>query len=112
MDSFGRTRRCIKKDLPLYKQQDDQMQAKSYSNFVKSNEDKTDGIKLPNTSLESVYNDEAVKARRQRWEQEEAENTKKFNLHYQDVLYQGISHTLELGTELFRLLLNPTLYTP
>ena len=88
------------------------MQAKSYSNFVKSNEDKTDGIQLPNTSLESVYNDEAVKARRQRWEQEEAENTKKFNLHYQDVLYQGISHTLELGTELFRLLLNPTLYTP
>jgi len=88
LDSFGRTRRCIKKDLHLYKQQDAQIQEKSYANFVKSNEENTDETQPSNPSLESAFNDEAIKARRLQWEQEEAENVKKSKLHYQDVLYQ------------------------
>jgi len=89
LDSFGRTRRCIKKDLPLYKQQDEQIKAKDYNNFVKGDAYKTDTTQSSNPPPESVCNDEAVKARRQQWEEEEAENMKKSNLHYQDVLYQG-----------------------
>lgn len=89
LDSFGRTRRCVKKDLPSYKQQDEQLKAQSYTNFVKSEaEEKTDQSQPPNASLESKSNYDAMQERRKMWEQEEEVSMQKSKLHYQDILYQ------------------------
>ena len=114
LDSFGRTRRCVKKDLPSYKQQDEQLKAQSYTNFVKSEaEEKTDQSQPPNASLESKSNYDAMQERRKMWEQEEEVSMQKSKLHYQDILYQGIFFPIFLlGRSRFtrRFLPHSTLY--
>ena len=87
LDSFGRTRRCLRKDLPIYQQQDSQLTAKKYTNFVRPIEDQS---QIQESAIGNSAEDDARQERRKLWEQEEEENTKKSKLHYQDILYQGM----------------------
>ena len=98
VDSFGRTRRCLKKDLPQFQKQDAELKSSpstatastsSYGSFVKaSNDQELQGI--------LGMDDEARRRQRQIWEEEEERNKQKSKLHYQDVLHQGklIEHFL------------------
>ena len=85
VDSFGRTRRCQKKDLPEFQERDRQIDPKQpeYSNFVKSSGGDND------VSEEATAEAERKKQMRQQWEQDEEINRSKSSLHYQDVLFQG-----------------------
>lgn len=90
VDSLGRKRRCLKKDLAYYQQQDEELynakpkeSSASYGNFVKASEESAENEVL---SLD----EEARKYQRLKWEEEEAANAVKSNIHYQDILYQGI----------------------
>ena len=97
VDSFGRTRRCLKKDLPNFQKQDDELSkpaestasASTYGNFVKANASTND------QELQGILgmDDEARRRQRQIWEEEEERNRHKSKLHYQDVLSQGNSNT-------------------
>lgn len=96
VDSFGRTRRCLRKDLPAFQRQDEELRdgpptssesvRTVYNNFVKPTDAGPSGTDHigPNDD-----NEEARKVRRQQWEQEAEENARKSKLHYQDVLFQG-----------------------
>ena len=86
VDSFGRTRRCQKKDLPEFQERDRQIDPKQpeYSNFVKASGGDNDTM-----SEEATAEAERKKQMRQQWEQDEEINRSKSSLHYQDVLFQG-----------------------
>lgn len=94
MDSFGRTRRCLKKDLPVYQKQDVELNKAqistpaptSYGNFVAAGEDIVQSGEPQ--SIRSV-DEEARRLQRQLWEEEEEKNRQKPKVHYQDILYQG-----------------------
>lgn len=94
VDSFGRTRRCLRKDLAAFQQQDAEMakpstvQATSYGNFVKAAESKSNEDE---SNMVAIFggDDEAKQLKRKLWEEEEAANKAKPNLHYGDVLYEG-----------------------
>ena len=93
MDSFGRTRRCLKKkDLKVFQKQDAEMNTPvasstsvSYGNFVASSVQETNEGSKNILDLE----EEARKRQRQLWEEEEEKNREKSKVHYQDILYQG-----------------------
>lgn len=91
MDTFGRTRRCLRKDLPVFQQQDAELTnqpksstSQSYGNFVRPSEEN-----LTNDQNILGLDDEAKKRQRELWEEEEEKNRQKPNVHYQDVLFQG-----------------------
>lgn len=92
IDSFGRTRRCLKKDLPSFQQQDAELNKQpqstpvSYGNFVKSDEHTANEGDSQNIFSQD---EESRKRQRELWEEEEERNRQKTNVHYQDVLYQG-----------------------
>ena len=71
-DSLGRTRRCLKIDLPDFMARDAELN--------------------PSASLSA---DEKVRLQKhERWEKEMAEVADKSNVHYQDVLFDGKSEIL------------------
>ncbi|XP_057374445.2 LOW QUALITY PROTEIN: coiled-coil domain-containing protein 174-like [Daphnia carinata] len=92
VDSFGRTRRCLKKDLAVFQQRDAELNKQpvasptstSYGNFVPSSEQNS-GEDPQNIS---GLDEEARKRQRQLWEEEEEKNRQKNKVHYQDILYQ------------------------
>ena len=104
VDSFGRTRRCLRKDLPTFQRQDADLKkdenkatsssAPSYTNFIKSSEPSN----FPEGPADEA--EEARRARRQKWEEEEAENARKSKLHYQDILYQGIYFDTKINKQI------------
>ena len=92
MDSFGRTRRCLTKDLKVFQKQDAEINTPvasstsvSYGNFVASSGQDTNEGSKNILDLE----EEARKRQRQLWEEEEEKNREKSKVHYQDILYQG-----------------------
>ena len=93
VDSLGRTRRCLKKDLPVFQKQDAELTKQpvasstsvSYGNFVASSGQDTNEEPKNVLGLE----EEARKRQRQLWEEEEEKNRDKSKVHYQDILYQG-----------------------
>ena len=99
VDGFGRTRRCLRKDLPSFKQADAELKktgsvsnstsSASYSNFVKPSESASANADEASSSSTLAQDEEARRLRREKWEQEAEENARKSKLHYQDVLYQG-----------------------
>lgn len=92
VDSFGRTRRCLKKDLTVFQKQDAELNKQplasttsvSYGNFVAAS------VQVSNEEPSILsLDEEARKRQRQLWEEEEEKNRDKSKVHYQDILYQG-----------------------
>ncbi|XP_076054927.1 coiled-coil domain-containing protein 174 isoform X2 [Oratosquilla oratoria] len=75
-DALGRTRECMRKDLADMKQRDREIMG-----LDEDEEKKTSDCE------EEQYQDWAQHMQRTKWEQQEAENRVKPNLHYQDVLF-------------------------
>jgi hypothetical protein len=72
-DSLGRTRRCLKADLPEFLGRD------AYAE-----------LNPAAASTASISLDEKVRLEKhEKWEKEEAELVEKPDVHYQDVLYDG-----------------------
>ncbi|XP_046654324.1 coiled-coil domain-containing protein 174-like isoform X1 [Daphnia pulicaria] len=91
VDSFGRTRRCLKKDLTVFQKQDAELNKQpvasttsvSYGNFVAAS------VQVSNEEPSILsLDEEARKRQRQLWEEEEEKNRDKSKVHYQDILYQ------------------------
>ncbi|KAK4016075.1 coiled-coil domain-containing protein 174 [Daphnia magna] len=92
VDSFGRTRRCLKKDLTVFQQRDAELNKQPgasstttpYGNFVTSSQQNSSEDPQNISGLD----EEARKRQRLLWEKEEEENRQKSKVHYQDILYQ------------------------
>lgn len=82
-DALGRSRTCLRKDLPYYKELNEDLTPKEKPpeppkevNFVKQSEE-----------LEVWY--KKREEMRQKWEEEEKILSHKRDIHYQDVLFDG-----------------------
>ena len=80
-DSLGRTRTCMKKDLPDLKRQDRELSVDHTEGTVRRPADEV------GAGMDMLSEDMRRELLRQKWEKEEEENLRKRNLHYQDVLY-------------------------
>ncbi|KAK3877326.1 hypothetical protein Pcinc_017949 [Petrolisthes cinctipes] len=84
VDAFGRTRECMRRDLPNMLHKDSQLK-KDLGQVDESEEDEAGagGKGSQDTLLEELFQDSF----RQRWAQQEALNATKKDIHYQDVLF-------------------------
>lgn len=78
-DAFGRTRECLRSELPEKLEQDKQLSRDINPQEKEAEEE----APLDPHSVEDLYRE----ARRKKWEAEEELNASKKDLHYQDVLY-------------------------
>lgn len=92
-DCFGRTRKCLRKDLDFYKKKDDstaeniQPTDKFYVDKVGEEvEEERTSPKIDDV-IEDETNETTLKLLKEQWEQREVENTQKDFVHYQDVLF-------------------------
>ncbi|KRT80803.1 hypothetical protein AMK59_5737, partial [Oryctes borbonicus] len=94
VDCLGRTRKCMKKDLPYLKERDSDLKSKVRNNDneedVQQKEDKPSSSMKPedfDENSELLSNDMRTELLRRKWEQEEDELRKKTDIHYQDILF-------------------------
>jgi len=80
VDALGRTRSCMKKDLPSLKRQDKEM-------VREDTEEQETGQGLRKEEPDMLSADVRMDDLRQKWEQQEMENLEKSNLHYSDVRF-------------------------
>eukprot|EP00092_Neocalanus_flemingeri_P004406 GFUD01004739.1.p1 GENE.GFUD01004739.1~~GFUD01004739.1.p1 ORF type:complete len:661 (+),score=257.13 GFUD01004739.1:92-2074(+) len=80
VDALGRTRSCMKKDLPSLKRQDKEM-------VREDEEEQETGQGLRKEEPDMMNADLRMDTLRQKWEQEEMENLEKESLHYSDVRF-------------------------
>lgn len=73
-DALGRTRRCLKSDLP---------------SFIVRDEEMTRPQNPAGISLSKEAGEKLLEMKRDKWEQEAEEAAVKEKVHYQDVLYDG-----------------------
>ncbi|CAL4124418.1 unnamed protein product, partial [Meganyctiphanes norvegica] len=76
-DALGRTRECMKKDLPNMRQMDKDLLGKDEEKETESKED----------DAATASEDIARELQHQRWARQEAINATKKDIHYQDVLF-------------------------
>lgn len=81
VDALGRTRTCMKKDLPNLKKQDKEMVRED------TVEPQETGQGLRKEEPDMLSADVRMDDLRQKWEQQELENLEKDNLHYSDVRF-------------------------
>ena len=81
VDALGRTRTCMKKDLPNLKKQDKEMVRED------TVEPQETGQGLRKEEPDMLSADVRMDDLRQKWEQQELENLEKSNLHYSDVRF-------------------------
>jgi len=97
VDSFGRTRRCQKKDLAEFRRRDRQPESPdrttpaptptTYGNFVPSTD--AGAVDAEGSSAQADVEAERKRLLREQWAKDDEINRSKTSLHYQDVLYQG-----------------------
>ncbi|KAI4460308.1 hypothetical protein MML48_6g00017791 [Holotrichia oblita] len=90
VDCLGRTRKCMRKDLPYLKERDSDLKSKGSNsdneeNNQQKNDDKQAGDFDENSEL--LSNDMRTELLRRKWETEEDELRKKSDIHYQDILF-------------------------
>lgn len=94
-DCFGRTRKCLRKDLDFYKKKDD-VTAENIQPTDKFYVDKVgeevlveeEPPRIEETHIEDeLTNETTLKLLKEQWEKREVENTEKDFVHYQDVLF-------------------------
>lgn len=73
VDGLGRTRRCLKTDLPSFLSRDDELARP----------------RNPGVSLSREAEQRLIEMKHKKWEKESQETADKDNIHYQDVLYDG-----------------------
>lgn len=98
-DCLGRTRKCLRKDLEYLKSNDAALKSKVESKDV-DNAEKVDNseknkpveeeIKEFDDSSELLSGDMRRELQRKQWEIEEDELRDKNNIHYQDILFNGL----------------------
>lgn len=92
-DCFGRTRKCLRKDLDFYKKKDDftaeniQPTDKFYVDKVGEEVVAEAAPKISEEIIEDESNETTLKLLKEQWEKREFENTEKDFVHYQDVLF-------------------------
>jgi len=82
-DALGRTRTCMKKDLPELKRQDKDLKRDE----DKDRNDVETGEGLRKEEPDLLSEDNRLDIMREKWEQTEMENLTKANLHYNDVRF-------------------------
>lgn len=105
VDSFGRTRKCMEKDLEFLKSKDEEMkkviEEKNQLNEEEIHKDNDDCSKDVTEDIledcdQMMSSDMRRELQRRQWEKEEEENRNKTNIHYEDVLY-GEARTHGVG---------------
>lgn len=82
MDSFGRTRTCLRKDLPELKKTD--------AELVTSQQDEEEPVRKEQREPEDLFLwHKKSEELRKKWEEEELALAKKRDIHYQNVLFDG-----------------------
>ena len=80
VDALGRTRSCMKKDLPSLKEQDKEI-------VREDDEEQEIGQGLRKEDPDMLSEDMRMDILRQKWEQQEMENLEKDTVHYTDVRF-------------------------
>ncbi|XP_057670827.1 coiled-coil domain-containing protein 174 [Diorhabda carinulata] len=107
VDSFGRTRKCMEKDLEFLKSKDKEMkkiiEEKKQLNEEDNRKDEedcsqnvTEDTDISKDTDQMISSDMRRELQRRQWEKEEEENRNKTNIHYEDVLY-GEARTHGVG---------------
>lgn len=92
-DCFGRTRKCLRKDLDFYKKKDDftaeniQPTDKFYVDKVGEEVVVEEPQRIVEENIVDESNETTLKLLKEQWEKREVENTGKDFVHYQDVLF-------------------------
>ena len=89
VDCLGRTRKCLKEDLPYIKKKDSEL-SKSLGGVEDKPEAKED-VKDIKEGMDPELLSAHMKREmmRQKWEQQEEKLRNKADVHYQDVLFDG-----------------------
>ena len=100
VDCLGRTRTCLRKDLPLIKEKDSDLKSIVEARRKELGDDKQCDERsineAENRDTETDENSELLSSDmrrellRQKWEKEEEEIRNKTDVHYQDVLFDGL----------------------
>lgn len=77
-DALGRSRRCMRKDLPALMKNDQELTGKAG----------TVETDIPERTAQFLAHERSCEQLRQQWEEQEAENAYKESLHYGDVRFQ------------------------
>ncbi len=85
MDSLGRTRTCLRADVPYYKTLDSKLRMDE-SSSQEPKEDQNPKI----ISEELLLWDQKREELRKMWEEEENRLSQKRDIHYSDILFNGI----------------------
>ncbi|XP_056642401.1 coiled-coil domain-containing protein 174 [Diorhabda sublineata] len=107
VDSFGRTRKCMEKDLEFLKSKDKEMKKIIHEKKQLNEEDNrkdeedcsqnvTEDTDISKDTDQMISSDMRRELQRRQWEKEEEENRNKTNIHYEDVLY-GEARTHGVG---------------
>lgn len=81
VDAFGRSRRCLKTDVPLLMEKDRELKATCETEDIPS---------TSNTPFPQGSDEERLRLQmREKWNKEEQQNLEKGDVHYQDILYDG-----------------------
>lgn len=84
VDTFGRTRRCLRKDLRFYERIDQRLNNNSRNdNTVQNKKEVEENEEFRSWSM-------ARESLRKKWEQQEQLLTEKPDVHYADILFDGI----------------------
>lgn len=96
-DSLGRTRRCLRRDLPRFRELDDRLlvSLEPKEAPVEENEPVPSGPLPPGglpagcAAPDLLSDDMRREQQRLKWEEEEEKLRDKADIHYQDVLFDG-----------------------
>lgn len=81
VDCFGRTRRCLKEDLPSMQEKDKLLKQQMNRNHVDTEKiDTSEQVPVPEKEPE-------IEIMRRKWEEQTQKLSDKVNIHYQDVLF-------------------------
>ncbi|XP_071448753.1 coiled-coil domain-containing protein 174 [Hetaerina americana] len=110
-DCLGRTRRCLRKDLPFVKMKDSKLadslgmsappiamgkpvtaskEASKPESETVTASDTSRKVEPPRENLELMSEDMRKQEMREKWEQQEAELREKSDVHYQDVIFDEV----------------------
>ncbi|XP_018402779.1 PREDICTED: coiled-coil domain-containing protein 174 [Cyphomyrmex costatus] len=81
-DCFGRTRKCLREDLPHMQKKDELIKHEIMKKHIDENEEKEDKEQYPIQEKEPE-----IEIMRRKWEEQTRKLTDKVDIHYQDVLF-------------------------
>lgn len=89
-DALGRSRTCLRSDFEYYKELDTDLKNARNTETISVTENENENGPVKVISEELKLWDKKREELRKKWEEEEKRLTEKRDIHYQDVLFDGL----------------------